>query len=73
MKYYSILEKSSNRLMNTVSDYMDMARIVSGTMEVHQKEFLLQPLFKKSLKIQRICVQKKTLVLRLLLQKNQLI
>ena len=33
--------------MNTVSDYMDMARIVSGTMEVHQKEFLLQPLFKE--------------------------
>ena len=46
-EYFSLLEKSSNRLMNTVSDYMEMARIVSGTMEVHKKEFQLQPLFKE--------------------------
>ncbi len=45
MEYYTLLEHASNRLMNTVSDYIDMARIVSGTMEVHQKEFLLKPLF----------------------------
>ena len=44
-EYFAILEQSSNRLMNTVSDYMDMARIVSDTMEVHKREFLLQPLF----------------------------
>ncbi len=44
-EYFAILEKSGNRLMNTVSDYMDMARIVSDTMEVHKKEFLLRPLF----------------------------
>ena len=44
-EYFDVLEKSSNRLMNTVSDYMDMARIVSGTMEMHKKEFHLKPLF----------------------------
>lgn len=45
MDYCIRLEKSSHRLMNTVSDYMDMALIVSGSMEVHKKEFLLRPLF----------------------------
>jgi len=39
MNYYNILEKSSKRLINTISDYMDMARIVSGTMEVHKNDF----------------------------------
>ncbi len=46
-EYYAFLSKSSNRLMNTISDYMDMARIVSGTMSVHKKEFHLQPLFQE--------------------------
>lgn len=45
LSYFDILQKSSRRLMNTISDYIDMARIVSGTMEVHKKEFLLQPVF----------------------------
>lgn len=38
------VQRSSNRLMNTVSDYMDMARIVSGSLEVNRREFLLKPL-----------------------------
>jgi len=46
-EYYAFLSISSNRLMNTISDYMDMARIVSGTMSVHKKEFHLQPLFQE--------------------------
>ncbi len=49
MEYFSIVQKSSNRLINTVSDYMDMARIVSGTMEVYKNEFLLQPLFNETI------------------------
>lgn len=44
-EYFDIIERSSLRLINTVSDYIDMARIVSGTMEVHQKEFHLQTFF----------------------------
>lgn len=44
-EYFSIIEKSGNRLLNTVSDYIDMARIVTGDMDVHEKEFLVQPFF----------------------------
>jgi len=39
------IQSSSNRLINTITDYIDMAMIVSGTMEVNKKEFLLQPLY----------------------------
>ncbi|MDP2724348.1 MAG: response regulator [Bacteroidales bacterium] len=59
MKYFSIMQKSSNRLMNTVSDYMDMAWIVSGTMEVHTKDFPLQPLFNEIAENTRqACIEK---------------
>ncbi|MDZ7743189.1 MAG: response regulator [Bacteroidota bacterium] len=43
----AIVQQSSKRLMKTMMDYMDMARIVSGTMEVHKSEFLLQPFFEE--------------------------
>ncbi len=39
------VQNSSKRLMNTITDYMDMAMIVSGTMKVHLKEFSLNQLF----------------------------
>jgi len=59
-EYYALLRQSSNRLTNTVSDYIDMARIVSGTMEVHQKNFLLQPLFKEIIENTKLlCAEKK--------------
>ena len=41
------VQHSSNRLMNTVTDHIDMARIVLRTMEVFKKEFRLQPLFEE--------------------------
>lgn len=44
-EYFNIIQNSSIRLMNTVNDYMDMAMIVSGTMEVNKKEFILWSLF----------------------------
>ncbi|MCA1760641.1 MAG: response regulator, partial [Bacteroidales bacterium] len=54
-----VVKQSSNRLMNTVTDYMDMARIVSGTMEVHKKEFLLNPFFKEvTEKTSQLCAGK---------------
>ncbi|MCA1761178.1 MAG: hypothetical protein LC658_15525 [Bacteroidales bacterium] len=40
-----VVKQSSNRLINTVTDYMDMARIVSGTMEVHKKGISPEPIF----------------------------
>jgi len=52
------LQYSSNRLLNTVTDYMDMARIVSGTLEVHKKEFQLLPFFKEFIeKTRHLCAE----------------
>jgi PAS domain S-box-containing protein len=54
-----IVQQSSNRLMNTVTDYIDMARIVSGTMLVQKKEFLLQPFFEEVMeKTKSLCAEK---------------
>lgn len=44
-EFFEHVEKSSNRLMNTVTDYMDMAMLVSNTMKVNKKEFALKPVF----------------------------
>lgn len=46
-EYYKIVKESGNRLMNTVTDYMDMALIVSGTMKPNIKEFAIKPLFEE--------------------------
>lgn len=37
LEYLSMMKVSSNRLMNTISDYMDISLIASGNMEVHNK------------------------------------
>ena len=59
MKYYDIVQESSNRLMNTLTDYLDMALIVSGTMEAQKKEFRLQPLFEEIIeKTKPVCADK---------------
>lgn len=41
----SELQTSTDRLMNTISDYMEIAMIVSGTLKVHKESFLLEPVF----------------------------
>lgn len=46
-EYYKIVRESGNRLMNTVTDYMDMAMIVSGTIRTNNKEFEVKPLFEE--------------------------
>mgnify|MGYP005841139441 CR=1 FL=1 len=54
------VRQSSKRLTDTVSNYMDMARIVSGTMEVHKKEFPLPPLLEDAIGKQKpLCEEKK--------------
>ncbi len=45
MKMLAFVENSSKRLINTITDYVDMARIVSNTMEVNINEFLLYPFY----------------------------
>jgi len=58
-EYFGIIKKSSTRLTNTVSDYIDIARIVSGTIEVHKKEFSLRPLFNEIIEnAQALCDEK---------------
>ncbi len=59
MAMLAFVQNSSNRLMNTMTDYMDMAMIVSETMEVHKKEFLLQTLFEEVIeKTRQLCTVK---------------
>jgi len=48
------VQQSSDRLLNTVSDYIDIARIVSGTLEMQKKEFLLQHLFDEIIRKNRL-------------------
>ncbi|MEI6885773.1 MAG: two-component regulator propeller domain-containing protein [Bacteroidota bacterium] len=38
-KYFEILQRSSDRLLNTITDYMDISLIVTGSMEVNSKLF----------------------------------
>lgn len=38
-EYYNDLQKSSDRLIQTVTDYMDISKIVTGNMEVNSKTF----------------------------------
>lgn len=45
MEMYDHLQRSSNRLMNTVDDYVDIALIVSSNVTAHFKDFLIQPFF----------------------------
>ncbi|HSV75787.1 MAG TPA: PAS domain S-box protein [Bacteroidales bacterium] len=57
---FKYVQQSSNRLMNTVSDYMDMAMIVSCTIEIEQKVFELQPHFQEITdKVKPLCALKK--------------
>ena len=43
--YLSILRKSSDRLMNTITDYMDISLITSGNMTVTKKQIYLSQIF----------------------------
>jgi hypothetical protein len=45
--YFNNVQASSQRLIQTVNDYMDIAMIVSGTVEVNFKNFFIKPLVDK--------------------------
>jgi PAS domain S-box-containing protein len=54
------VRQSSKRLTETITDYIDMASVVSGTMEVHKKEFPLQPLIEEVIiDVKTMCEEKK--------------
>jgi len=54
------MHTAANRLMNTVSDYLDMAMLFSGSMDKQIKEFSLKPLFEDIIKSTKpLCLNKK--------------
>jgi len=44
-QFYTLIKASSNRLINTITNYMDISLIASGNMEVQQKPFELHQIF----------------------------
>lgn len=69
-EYYAHVEQSSNRLMNTVTDYMDMAMIFSGTKEIHRKDMVFHPFFEKLIDSFRPRCETKGITLKIELPEN---
>ena len=54
--FFSMIQLSSNRLLKTITDYMDISMIVSGTIEVNKKSFDLHEILNNLQKqFQPIC------------------
>jgi PAS domain S-box-containing protein len=67
---FSHIENSSNRLLNTVNDYMDMAMLYSKTIKAYEEEFVLGPFISViSEKTKKLCADKK-IEFKLEIQKN---
>ncbi len=58
-KYFDFLNTSCNRLINTITNYMDMSQLTSGNMKVHNKMFDINILvYEMSFKYKQLCKQK---------------
>ncbi len=66
----AVMQQSSSRLLKTLTDYMDMARIISGTMELHMKEFSLQPLIEETIKEAKYLCEEKKIGLKTVIPKQ---
>ncbi|MDO8897950.1 MAG: PAS domain S-box protein, partial [Bacteroidales bacterium] len=64
--YLKTLQNSSNRLMNTVTDIMDMAFLTSGSLKLNKQEFLLLPFLTNTVQKMREYCDSKNLELELL-------
>ncbi len=59
VKFYSLIKTSSNRLLNTITSYMDISLIASGNMEIRQKSLdLHQLLFHLYNQFESMCLDK---------------
>ncbi|MCX6278579.1 MAG: PAS domain-containing protein [Bacteroidetes bacterium] len=59
-KYYSHIETNSNRLLNTITNYMDISLIASGNMEVNRNSINLHQIFQQLFdRFQPLCAGKK--------------
>lgn len=57
--YLQLLKFSSDRLIKTINDYLDMAKLVSGSMNVYPKQFSLTDLLEElSFYYQNLCIDK---------------
>lgn len=61
------VRRSSKRLTDTVTDYIDMASVVSGTVEVHKKKFPLTLLIDEAMKEFKPQYEEKNLELRVMM------
>ena len=58
-EYLGVLQQSTDRLIQTVTDYMDISKIVTGNMEVRISEFDIRELFDELMyQTKRICYKK---------------
>ena len=68
--YVDVLQTSSDRLMNTVTDYMDISLIMSDNMEVHHQSFdVIKQLHEIKDKYQKFC-DLKQITFRLYVPEN---
>ena len=59
LEYLGILQQSTDRLIQTVTDYMDISKIVTGNMEVNKSDFEIRELFDELLyQARKICFKK---------------
>jgi signal transduction histidine kinase len=68
--YLSVLKSSSDRLLQTITDYMDMARIVSGTQEINSSQFSVIDLLEEIANSFREVCAGKNLSLHVVLPEN---
>jgi len=60
LQFRPLLELSSNRLLKTITNYMDISRIASGNLEVNKKQCQLNNIFNELYKqYQPLCAEKK--------------
>ena len=69
-EYYKQIKSSSERLLNTITDYMDMAMIVSKTLKVEKEEFSLAPVFSAVLEKGKLLSKGKNLIFEGEIPKN---
>jgi len=61
--YYQVLQESSNRLMQTITDFIDISMLASGTMEVNKSKVNLKVLMDAMhQKVLNLCSKKKIAV-----------
>ncbi|MCX6278683.1 MAG: PAS domain S-box protein [Bacteroidetes bacterium] len=69
-QFYTFINASSNRLINTITSYMDISLIASGNIEIHRKPFKLQNILNQFYEqFEPLCTVK-NLILRLIIPKK---